>query len=232
MSPHLRGHLLLFDPKPAPVHSPGAGVRLLLAAGFVEVVRLVAVRWRYPVIPLWLLLPALLGLALWAVPGIAGVKLSHLGFRRWRDWTVTEKSYFLQVVVIANVVFPIVLGARLRDRIAQPGLAWSLWTVFVPYLFFGFYQELVYRGMVQPELIRRWKAPTGIFVANVLYTFGPLHWNYFGSRASGALPMFAAIFAIGLFFGIVYRRSGNLWIVAVFHAIGNAYIVWGMERNL
>ena len=132
MSPHLRGHLLLFDPKPAPVHSPSAGARLLVAAGFVEVVRLVAVRWRYPVIPLWLLLPVLLGLALWAVSGIAGVKLSHLGFRRWRDWTTTEKSYFLQVLLIANVVFPIVLGAQLRARLAQPGLAWSVWTVFVP----------------------------------------------------------------------------------------------------
>jgi len=169
---------------------------------------------------------------LWAVAGIAGVKLSHLGFRRWRDWTTTEKSYFVQVVVIANLVFPIVLGAQIKNRVAQPGLASSLWTVFVPYLFFGFYQELVYRGMVQLELIRRWRAPAGIVVANMLYTFGPLHWNYFGARASVAGPMFAAIFAIGLFFGVVYRRSGNLWIVAVFHAIGNAYIVWGMERNL
>lgn len=229
MSPHLRGHLLLFDPKPAPVHSPSAGARLLVAAGFVEVVRLVAVRWRYPVIPLWLLLPVLLGLALWAVSGIAGVKLSHLGFRRWRDWTTTEKSYFLQVLLIANVVFPIVLGAQLRARLAQPGLAWSVWTVFVPYLFFGFYQELVYRGMVQLELIRRLGAPAGIVMANVLYTFGPLHWNYFGSRASVAVPMFLTIFAIGLFFGVVFRRSGNLSMVAVFHAIGNAYIVWSAQ---
>jgi membrane protease YdiL (CAAX protease family) len=232
VSPHLRGHLLLFDPRPVPMHSQSAGARLLITAVFVEVVRLVAVRWRYPMIPLWLLLPALLGLALWAVAGIAGVKLSHLGFRRWRDWTTTEKSYFVQVVVIANLVFPIVLGAQIKNRVAQPGLASSLWTVFVPYLFFGFYQELVYRGMVQLELIRRWRAPAGIVVANMLYTFGPLHWNYFGARASVAGPMFAAIFAIGLFFGVVYRRSGNLWMVAVFHAIGNAYIVWGMDRGL
>jgi hypothetical protein len=159
VSPHLRGHLLLFDPRPVPMHSQSAGARLLITAVFVEVVRLVAVRWRYPLIPLWLLLPALLGLALWAVAGIAGVKLSHLGFRRWRDWTTTEKSYFVQVVVIANLVFPIVLGAQIKNRVAQPGLASSLWTVFVPYLFFGFYQELVYRGMVQLELIRRWRAP-------------------------------------------------------------------------
>ncbi len=223
---HLRGHFLLFDRRPAPAHSSNAGVRLLFAAGFLEVVRLAAVRWLYPAIPLWLLLPALLGLALWVVPDIAGVKLSHLGFRRWRDWTTTEKSYFVQVVVIANVVFPIVLAEQIRNQIAQPGLAWSVATVFVPYLFFGFYQELVYRGMVQLELIRRWNVPAGIFVANVLYTFGPLHWSYFGSRASLAVPMFASIFAIGLFFGVLYRRSGNLWIVAVFHAIGNAYIVW------
>jgi membrane protease YdiL (CAAX protease family) len=38
--------------------------------------------------------------------------------------------------------------------------------------------------------------------------------------------MFAAIFAIGLFFGVLYRRSGNLWLPAAFHAVGNAAIVW------
>jgi len=205
-----------------------AGVRLLLVAALVEAVRLAAVRWLYPGIPLWLLLPAVLGLALVLVPGIAGTKLSQLGLRPWRDWSATERSYFLQVVVIANVVFPLVLTAPLGDRVAQAGMAWSVWNVFVPYLFFGFYQELVYRGMVQLELVRRWGAPIGIVAANVLFTFGPLHWYYFASRGSLAVPMFAAIFVIGLFFGVLYRRSGNLWIVATLHAIGNAYIVWSV----
>jgi membrane protease YdiL (CAAX protease family) len=200
----------------------------VLVAAFVEVGRLAALTWLYPGVPLGLLLPALLALGLLVVPGIAGVNLSQLGFRRWRDWTATEKSYFLQVVVIANVVFPIVLAAPLENHVAQSGMAWSLWNVFVPYLFFGFYQKLVYRGMVQLELVRRWGAPIGIVVANVLYTFGPLHWSYFASRGPLAVPMFASIFVIGLFFGVVYRRSGNLWIAAIFHAIGNAYIVWGV----
>ena len=75
---------------------------------------------------------------------------------------------------------------------------------------------------MQSELVRRWGAFAGILVANVLYTFGPLHWNYFSPIN---VPMFASIFAIGLFFGILFRRSGNLWIVAVMHGIGNAYIV-------
>lgn len=227
-SPHLRGHLLLFDRRPAPANTPHAGIRLLLAAAFVEAVRLAVLTWLHPGIPLGLLLPALLTLGLLLVPGIAGVKLSQLGFRLWRDWTATEKSYFLQVLLIANVVFPIVLAAPLGNRVAQAGMAWSLWNAFVPYLFFGFYQEVVYRGMVQLELVRRWGAPIGILVSNALYTFGPLHWHYFSSRGSLAVPMFASIFVIGLFFGVLYRRSGNLWIAAVFHAIGNAYIVWSV----
>lgn len=227
-SPHLRGHLLLFDRRPAPAYTSHAGVRLLLAATFVEVVRLAALTWLYPRVLLGLLLPALVALGLLVVPGIAGVNLSQLGFRPWRDWTATEKSYFLQVLLIANVVFPIVLAAPLRNHVAQAGMAWSLWNAFVPYLFFGFYQEVVYRGMVQLELVRRWGAPIGIIVANVLYTFGPLHWYYFASRGSVAVPMFASIFVIGLFFGVLYGRSGNLWIVAIFHAIGNAYIVWSV----
>lgn len=225
MNAHLRGHLLLFDPQPAVRRSAEAGIRLLLAALLIEVVRLAAVRWLSPGAPLWLLLSILLGLGLLLVPVLAGLTLSGLGFRPWRDWTSVEKSYFLQVLVIANIVFPIVLATPIRGRIAQFGLSWCLSNVLVPYLLFGFYQELVYRGMVQSELVRRWGALAGVLLANVLYTFGPLHWNYFSSRASFAVPMFAGIFAIGLFFGVLYKRSRNLWIVAVFHAIGNAYIL-------
>jgi membrane protease YdiL (CAAX protease family) len=39
--------------------------------------------------------------------------------------------------------------------------------------------------------------------------------------------MFAAIFAMGLFFAVLFHRSGNLWIVATFHGIGTAFILSG-----
>ena len=179
-------------------------------------------------IPLWLLLPAVLGIALLVVLRIAKVELSQLGLRPWRDWTTTERSYFVQVVVIANVIFPTVFAAQLAQRAKPPGILWGLGHVFVPYLFYGFYQELVYRGLVQRDLVRRWSATIGIVVANLLYTFGPLHWYYFATPSSLRWPMFAGIFAIGMFFGAAYHRSGNLWIVGIFHAIGNAYIVWAV----
>jgi membrane protease YdiL (CAAX protease family) len=171
-------------------------------------------------------MPAILGLALLVVPRIAGVRLSDLGFRPWREWTVAERSYFVQVLCIANLAFPLLLAGSIAKRSSGSGLVWGFATVFVPYLFFGFYQELVYRGLVQVALVSRWGAPLGIGVANVLYTFGPLHFYYFASPLSLSLPMFAAVFAIGLFFGLLYQRSGNLWLVTVFHAIGNAYVVW------
>ena len=72
--------------------------------------------------------------------------------------------------------------------------------------------------------MRRWGAPLGILLSNNLYTLGPLHFYHFSGTAP-ALPMFAAIFAIGLFFALLFKRSGNLWMVAIFHGIGNAYIV-------
>ena len=60
------------------------------------------------------------------------------------------------------------------------------------------------------------------------YTFGPLHWYYFSPLK---IPMFASIFAIVLFLAVVFRRSGNLWIVAVIYGIGNAYIVGSLPST-
>jgi membrane protease YdiL (CAAX protease family) len=231
MRAHLRGHLLLFDERTAPALDAGAGVRLLLVAVLLEVARLVALASLYPAIPLWLLVPSLLLLALLAVPRLAGLRLADLGLAPWRDWSLVEKSYLLQVIVLVSIVFPLMLGLP-STRAADGGAIGSLAGVFVTYLCFGFYQEVVYRGMVQTALVPRWGTVAGVLVANVLYTFGPLHWRYFESDPSRAVPMLASIFLIGLFFGALYARSGNLWIVGILHAIGNAYIVStvGMTR--
>ncbi len=36
--------------------------------------------------------------------------------------------------------------------------------------------------------------------------------------------MFLGIFAIGLFFAVLLRKSGNLWMVGVFHGLGDCYM--------
>lgn len=207
------------------MYDPSTGVRLLLIAVAVEALRIVLVRWLHAALPLLILVLLLLVFSLLLVRFFAPLKLSQIGLYRWSEWTPTEKSYFVQLLIIANAVFPLIFADRLRVILAQPSALTTLWNVFVPYLFFGFYQEVIYRGILQSELVRRWGTMIGILIANLLYTFGPLHWNYYSMRIAVAVPMFAAVFAIGLFFGVLYKRSGNLWMVAVIHGIGNAYIV-------
>jgi membrane protease YdiL (CAAX protease family) len=230
LSDHVRGHFLLFDKESPQRFDATTGGRLLLSAAGIEVVRLIALRWTYAVVPLVIFVSILLACALLLVRFAAGLELSRIGLYPWQGWQPVEKSYFVQLLVIANVVFPFILAGRLRLALTQSSLGSVVANVFVPYLIFGFYQEVVYRGMLQSELVRRWKVTIGILIANILYTFGPLHWRYFSTRASLAIPMFAAIFAIGLFFGLLFRRSGNLWIVAVTHGIGNAYTVTGLSQ--
>ena len=226
-SRHLRGHLLQFDPVARRELRAQTGVRLLLAAMLLELVRLAAVAGLRPGVPLGVLLPALLVLAVAALPAMAGTGWTDLGLRPWSAWTTTERSYFVQVLILANVIFPVVLSPRLAEA-ASTGIGSTLWHVILPYLCFGFYQELVYRGALQTAFVKWWGAPAGILAANAAYTFGPLHWVYFAAPLSLGLPMFLAIFIIGAYFGVLYQRSGNLWLPAVFHAIGNAYMVWSV----
>ena len=222
---HLRGHALLFEKKPPPSYDKSTGARLLCIAVGVEALRLAVFTAAYPGLPLLILVPLLLGCALLLVRFVVDLELSQIGLYPWRHWHPVERSYFIQLLILANIFFPLAFADRLRVILGQPSALSMIVTVFVPYLFFGFYQEVVYRGMLQSELVRRWGGFAGILIANVFYTFGPLHWSYFSSRASLAVAMLASIFAIGLFFGVVFRRSGNLWIVAIIHGIGNAYIV-------
>jgi len=217
---HLRGHFLLFDSKPRPSYPSRAGLRLLAAFLLLEVV----IGPRFHLLTLlglpqpapWIRILALLALAVALVKLFARIDLSAIGFIAWREWSVVEKSYFVQVIVIANVVFALVV----RDaRFNAPD-----WTAVAAVNFlWGFYQELAYRGMLQTELTRRFGATAGVLLANIAYTFGPLH--FYHLAGASPIAMFAAIFAIGLYFGLLRHRSGNLWMPAVFHGIGAAWIL-------
>ena len=215
VSDHWRGHLLLFDLKARPSYPARAGLRLLLCFLFLEAVLgprfhlLDVLGVQQP--PAWIRVAVLLVLALALVRFVAGLKLSAIGLLPWREWSATEKSYFVQVVVIANVVFAVIFGGHFAGAAAAMNFAW------------GFYQELAYRGMLQTELTQRFGSTAGILGANLAYTFGPLHFYHFGG--SSPVAMFAAIFAIGLLFGVLRHRSGNLWLPAVFHGIGTAWIL-------
>jgi membrane protease YdiL (CAAX protease family) len=227
---HLQGHIFLFETKCPPAYDSSAGLRLLLIFILLEGVigpRLSLFNFfGLPLPPAWLRLLALFVLAILLVRFFAGVRLAQIGLYPWREWTVTEKSYFIQVLVIANVVFGILFADRFRMILTDLGLWWHPAVIVVSTnLLWGFHQELVYRGILQTELVRRWGSLPGILVSNFLFTVGPLHFYHFSNGVTGrVLPLFIGIFLIGLFFGVLFRRSGNLAIVGILHGLGNCYI--------
>jgi membrane protease YdiL (CAAX protease family) len=233
IKPFWRGHLFLFDRPRAPTYSAGAGLRLLCVFVFLEAIvrpafvagarRLsIAGRDWWPLLQLSLLT----ALACCLVISFAKVRLSHLGLYSWLRWSRTEKFYLLQIVLITIAVFSFVV----YDDLKALWMGSHLWKVgffiFVPKMIWGFYQEFLYRGLLQTELVRRWGTWTGILVSTLIFTFGPLHAYHFKAARMNAshLWIFAAIFAIGLFFAVVFRRSGNLWIVAIAHGLGDWFI--------
>lgn len=236
--PFWRGHLFLFDKPQATIYSSRAGSKLLIVFLFVEVIvrRLLGAGARWLAIAdhnWWPLvqMTILTALVCWLVIKFADVRLSQLGLYLWRHWSKTEKFYFPQVVTIGIVVFSFFVSARLKMLWARPDLPEIGLFIFVPQMIWGFYQEFLYRGILQTEFVRRWGTFPGILVSNLVFTFGPLHAYHFSAaqRNPSHLWIFAAIFATGLLFAILFKRSGNLWIIAVMHGIGD-WFVDGLAR--
>jgi membrane protease YdiL (CAAX protease family) len=222
----VRAHALIFETPPAPSYGNAAGIRMLVAFLVVGVVMFLALRFvaaaagvrGSPAANLGLVV-ALLAAFVLAQRAFVRLPMAAVGLRRFAHWTLRERLYLLEVVPLAAVVFAIVFANRLLGLLDKHGFAgFLLFSVFTG-LLWGIVQEFLYRGWLQTELSRRFGAMAGLLVANLAFTLGPLHLSYLLDPAGVHWGGLGAVFAIGLFFGLVYYRSGNLWIPAVLHGI-------------
>ena len=224
----LAAHALFFERPERTPNLAATGRRLLLAFGAVGLVvhpALVALfrvaglgtqPWTRPVIVVALLL-----LTLFLVLGVLRLDAAAVGLHGWQAWTRRERLYAWTVLPLAAGLF----GVMFRDHFTHLAELHGWWRAIVlslpTGLLWGAVQELIYRGLLQTALTQRLGGVAGVLLANLVFTFGPLHANYYrvGADAGPSWGMFAAIFAIGLFFGILYHRSGNLWLPAVMHGL-------------
>lgn len=224
----IAAHTLRFERPERGSYDAATGSRLLIAFVLVGLLLHPALRtisratdlvhkeWVGPAIVVTLLVAVIVAMTSFVRSG-----WETIGLHGWKQWTPRERIYVLTVVPIAAVMFAIMFREHLQQLARTHGLA-GLLLVSVPIgLLWGIVQELIYRGILQTELVRRLGSIPGVLLANLLYTFGPLHFYYFrlGADAGPHWGMFAAILGIGLLFGLLYQRSGNLWIPASMHAI-------------
>jgi len=238
MHPFWRAQLFLFDKERRTTFSSQQGYRLLLIFLFMEgVVRPLFVassRWlNITKLTWWPLIHVsfLTILVCLLVINFAKVSFSQLGLYSWSHWSKTEKFYFLQTIPLAIIIFSFFRSASLKALWAHHDLIEIGLFIFIPEIIWGFYQELLYRGLLQNILVRRWGTFPGIMVSNLIFTFGPLHAYHFLSAQKNPshLWIFAAIFAVGLLFAILYKRSGNLWIIGIMHGLGD-WFIQGLDK--
>ena len=223
----IAAHTLRFERPDRGSYDAAAGNRLLLAFALLGLLLQPALRataaatfagarWAGPAVVVALLLAVVL-----AMRFLVRLGGGAIGLHRWKSWTPREQIYLWTVVPLAATAFGIVFREHFT-RLAEARGWVDLLLLTVPTgLLWGMVQEFIYRGFLQTELVRRLGGVPGVLLTNLVFTFGPLHFRYFGFGTDGgpSWGMFAAIFGIGLLFGTLYRRSGNLWNPALMHGL-------------
>ncbi|MBL0143741.1 MAG: CPBP family intramembrane metalloprotease [Betaproteobacteria bacterium] len=227
-----RAHMLMFESPLAPDYSNAVGRRILLSFLAVAIGAFSALKVAgreaglldTPIAKTSLVL-ALLVVFLVVHAAFVRAPFAAVGLRSRTSWSEGERLYLTQVAPLALIGFALVFKDHLLSLLNLHGyIGFLVFSVFTG-LVWGVLQEFLYRGWLQTELTRRFGALGGLLVSNVAFTLGPLHTNLlFGSGVLNWWTI-AAVFAIGLLFGIVYYRSGNLWIPAVLHGL------WPLNMN-
>jgi membrane protease YdiL (CAAX protease family) len=222
----LRAHALQFERPLAPSYSAAVGQRVLVAFAVVAVGVFYGLRFALAALGLagtpvggTSFVVALLTAFLVAQQRFVRAPLAELGLRRPSAWTRRERLYAVQCVLIALPAFTFVFLDRLRGLVELHGpLGFVVFSVLTG-LVWGVVQEFLYRGWLQTELTRRFGGTSGLVVTNLVFAFGPLHLDHVLGAGGPHWGTLAAVFGIGLLFGLIYRRSGNLWIPALLHGL-------------
>ena len=148
----------------------------------------------------------------------AGLKRDASYFRKFSPSWV-GKGYFaaLAIVFIVNFLTTALSGHPPKSE--NPVLAlfagapnWKIATLGLLVVFVGpFFEEIIFRGWLYGGLKDEWGDMPALVLSSALFAL--IH---------GDAPGLPALFALGMVFGWVYRRSGSLWASILVHGFWNA----------
>jgi len=151
---------------------------------------------------------------------IGKTKLSQVGIFSWQNWNKENKWMLFIVTPIVIIIFSFVFFLRIAALINHSELLVVGSIVLLREFLYGFYQEFLYRGILQTVLVKRWGAWIGIVVSNLVFTFGPEHFHFYKTNFTG----FVFMFCLGLLFSFLFYRFKNLTTIGIWHGIGNVFI--------
>ena len=80
----------------------------------------------------------------------------------------------------------------------------------------GFGEEITYRGYLQSRIAQRYNSTVAVVIVAVLFALS----HPFGDVASPLLYL-ATAFLVGILFGVIFVRSGSLWMGIALHTLWN-----------
>ena len=130
----------------------------------------------------------------------------------------------LPFVVLQLIMLAVVLTDALRD----PEANWRSWYVIVLGIYstigIGIREECIYRATIQNIIAKKHgDSVKGIWLTLILSAliFGLTHATniFFGVNPLAVLNQIMSATVVGLLFGAVYLRSGNLWVLVLVHTL-------------
>lgn len=166
-----------------------------------------------------MLLAVLTVLALWGLKKAHVLKDRGAGF-----WAGTRTGGFLAFMIMYLLVVGVAEGAAsgtLQPIATILGFAFSMFAV-------GFSEELLFRGLIQNVLADCFGRDTarGVWLTAIVsgVIFGLTHLsNIFTAGITllaGAMQAVAAA-GVGVYFGAIYARCGNLWVLICLHSLND-----------
>ncbi len=204
-----------------PTSHPDIGILLAISQGVAALVGLIIVPWLYLKLfeqrtlrPFFGPSP---GVAWWGILTVLVIALA-VGISPVSEWNanfpLSEEGWFGQLARSLEDSAEKLVTAMISDMTPATFLLMFVVIAVIP----AVGEELVFRGMIQTEMMRAVRNPhLGIWLTAAF--FSAFHMQFFG---------FVPRLFIGAFLGYIYYWSGNLWYPILAHFLNNGVQVLGI----